>query len=293
MFRIGIITLACALNFGIVTVSGANTAHDRVGSALEVSAAPATTIVSESPANSIDYARNLFFQGEYEKARQAGEALGVSQGSAQGYALAAEAMSAQIMLGLLDKPHKQSKRAFALAQKAIALDPEDQDAIMQYTLTYGFVTRTSLPLTAWRKKYPMKSLALIEGLQTDFPEDPRADALLAAWHLGVVRKTGVKNGEKWFGARLDQGIELYESAIRRAPDDIIIHSHFALTRFVIDPENYAKETQELLEKIAAMPAMTAIDRDVQSRMVEILDNFDNPKVAIKKSENFLDSKARA
>jgi len=289
MFRMGVITLACVMSLGLSAQSWANNAHDSLDAAVKAASDQTHITNSEIPSDPLNHARGLFFNGDYEHARQAGEALE----SAPGYALAAEAMSAQIMLGLLEKPHKQSKRAFALAQKAIALDPENTDAILQYALTYGFVTRTSMPVTAWRKKYPMKSLALIKGLQADFPEDPRADALLAAWHLGVVRKTGVKNGEKWFGARLDQGIELYESAITRAPDDIIIHSHFALTRFVISPKDYNLQTRELLEKIVNMTASTAVERDVQSRMAEILDDFDNLKGAVKKSENFLDSKSRA
>ena len=289
MFRMGVITFVCVMSLGLNAKVWANKAHDSADLALKTVSDQSLPLLAENPSDPLNHARGLFFSGDYEKARQAGEALD----SAPGYALAAEAMSAQIMLGLLEKPHKQSKRAFALAQKAIALDPENTDAILQYTLTYGFVTRTSTPVTAWRKKYPMKSLALIKGLQSDFPKDPRVEALLAAWHLGVVRKTGVKNGEKWFGARLDRGIELYESAIARAPDDIIIHSHFALTRFVISPKDYNLQTRELLEKIVNMSAGTAVERDVQSRMAEILDNFEDLKTAVKKSENFLDSKSRA
>jgi len=276
MVRGSYISLICLLGVSICTPAYANSL---------ASTLPLAEISTQDEVVRLEQVKALFRSGAYHQARMEGQALGTSDS----LALAAEALSAQIMLGLVDKPHKQSMQAVDLAKQALDIDPDNPDAIMQYALTYGFLTRTSKPLTAWRKKYPNKSLQIIEMLRKTFPGDPRGDALLAAWHLGVIRKTGLKNGEKWFGADLDTGLELYEMASLRAPDDIIISSNFAVARFVLAPEQYHSETRALLTDILKMPTATAIERDLQVRMTDILNHFDDIKTAVKKSEAFLDS----
>jgi len=103
--------------------------------------------------------------------------------TAEGYALAAESLSAQILLGEVRKLNKHSKQARELSEKALELDPALYDARLQYTLSDGFVTRTSGDLTAWRKKLPTKTLAKIQDFRAAYPDDAKGLALEGAWHL--------------------------------------------------------------------------------------------------------------
>jgi len=108
-------------------------------------------------------------------------------------------------VSLLSSRHTDTARsadgtARELSKKALELDPALYDARLQYTLSDGFVTRTSGDLTAWRKKLPTKTLAKIQEFRAAYPDDAKGLALEGAWHLGVIRKTGEKNGGKWFGA---------------------------------------------------------------------------------------------
>lgn len=228
--------------------------------------------------------RGLIASGEYEAARQLAETLA----SAEGYALAAESLSAQILLGEVRKLNKHSKQARALSEKALALDPALYNAQLQYVLSDGFVTRTSGDLTAWRKKLPSKTLAKIQAFRAAYSGDPKGAALEGAWHLGVIRKTGEKNGGKWFGASLAEGERLYAEARAAAPNDVLIETNYALSLLVLDRETYAPKVRSLLEAVATMPAPDDLYKKVQDKAAKILAASDDLKAMEKMAERFLD-----
>jgi len=237
----------------------------------------------------IDDVRALIASGEYEQAR----VLAAQIETSDGYALAAESLAAQILLGEVKKLNKHSKEARELAQMALELDPSSYDARLQYTLTDGFVTRTTGDMTAWRKKLPMKTRKAIQDFRADYPQDGRAMALEAAWHLGVIRKTGVKNGSKWFGASLEEGKALYQDAIVRRPDDIIIRANYfmAMQALAGKIDVYDPLRQKpILQEILGLDANTDLDKKVQARMRNVLDNIEDPKIVKNLAEKFLDGK---
>ncbi|WP_026942708.1 hypothetical protein [Hellea balneolensis] len=239
-----------------------------------------------SPAwgNSADEVRDLITAGDYETARQIAQNLD----TAEGYALAAESLSAQILLGEVSKLNKKSKEARELSEKALALDPSLYNAKLQYALADGFVTRTSGDITAWRKKLPSKTLAKIQGFRAAYPEDPKGLALEGAWHLGVIRKTGEKNGGKWFGASLAEGERLYAEARAAAPNDVLIETNYALSLLVLDVEAYGPQVAPILEAVATMPANDDLYRKVQSKAAKVLAAYVDDKRVKKLAEWFLD-----
>ncbi len=241
-------------------------------------------ISSSAWANSAADIRALIDSGNYAQAYEEGQSLN----TAEGYALAAESLSAQILLGEVDKLNKQSKKARALSEKALALNPSLYEAKLQYALTDGFVTRTSGDLTAWRKKLPTKTLANIESFRQEYPQDPLGMALEGAWHMGVVRKTGEKNGGKWFGASLSEGLRLYGLARKNNPDDILIETNYAMSLLVLNAKHYADYVRPVLENIGDLRPRTDLERKVQSRAVEVLNHYDKPKQVETLAAKFLD-----
>lgn len=223
-------------------------------------------------------------QGNYEQAYQATQNLE----TAEGLALAAESLNAQILLGDISKLNKTAKRARVYAQRSLDIEPDAYNARLQYALADGFVTRTSSDFKAWRKKLPQKTLKVVTEFEADYPDDPRAKALLAAWHLGVIRKAGVKNGEKWFGASLEEGQRLYSVAQRLAPQDILIATNYYMSLHVLDLDFDIAYKRQQLESILRMPAQSHIDRVVQSRVRDMLDIIGDPKAEKKMVERFLD-----
>ncbi|MEP1231697.1 MAG: hypothetical protein ABJG88_13575 [Litorimonas sp.] len=232
----------------------------------------------------IDDIQALVDAGQYEQARH----LATQMDTAEGYILAAESLSAQIMLGEVDKLNKHSKQARELAQMALHLDPDSYDAKLQYALADGFVTRTSGNLTAWRKNLPMKTYSSIQDLRQDYPNDARVIALEAAWHLGVVRKAGEKSGQKWFGASSLQGRELYNQAIELAPQNIIIRSNYVIGLLALKHEPDMADIKSNIEDVLLMTPNNYMETKVQQRMQEIYTNLNNKALCKKHAEDFLD-----
>ena len=235
-------------------------------------------------ANTAEDARELITLGDYETAR----AIAQNLNTAEGYAMAAESLSAQILLGEVDKLNKTSKQARELSERALALDPSHYNARLQYALADGFVTRTSGNLTAWRKKLPTKTLATIQEFRAAHPNDVKAMALEGAWHLGVIRKTGEKNGGKWFGASLAEGERLYAEARAKAPNDVLIETNYALSLLVLDAEKYGPQVRPILESVANMPAPDDLYRKVQSKAAKVLAAYGDMDEAEKLAGRFLD-----
>ncbi len=235
-------------------------------------------------ANSAAEVRTLIASGEYETARTLAQNLE----TAEGYALAAESLSAQILLGEVEKLNKRSKEARELSERALALDPALYNAKLQYALSDGFVTRTSGDITAWRKKLPSKTLAVIQDFRAAYPDDPKGLALEGAWHLGVIRKTGEKNGGKWFGASLAEGERLYAEARAKAPNDVLIETNYALSLLVLDVEKYGPQVKSLLEAVARMTAKDDLYRKVQGKAATVLAAYGDDKRVKKVAGRFLD-----
>lgn len=234
--------------------------------------------------NSAQEVRGLIASGNYETAQNLAETLE----TAEGYALAAESLSARILLGQVNKINKRSKQARKLSKKALEIDPTHYNAKLQYTLTDGFVTRTSGDLTAWRKKLPTKTLAIIQNFRIAYPDDAKGLALEGAWHLGVIRKAGKKNGGKWFGASLEEGQRLYAEARAKAPNDVLIETNYAMSLLVLDVEVYGPQVEPILQAVATLPAPDDLYRKVQEKAAKVLAAYGDDKRVKKLAARFLD-----
>jgi len=237
--------------------------------------------------NSAAEVRGLIAAGDYETARVTAETLQ----TAEGYALAAESLSAQILLGEVSKLNKRSKEARGLSEQALALDPAHYNARLQYALSDGFVTRTSGDITAWRKKLPSKTLAIIQEFRMAHPDDAKGLALEGAWHLGVLRKAGEKNGGKWFGASLAEGERLYALARAAAPNDVVIDTNYAMALLALDTKTYSPQMKPILEAVVTMPATDDLYKKVQSKAAMVLSHYGDDKKVKKLAGRFLDGKA--
>jgi len=233
-----------------------------------------------------DDIRGLIKSGDYTKALT----LASDIETAEGYILAAESLSAQIMLGEVDKLNKSAKRARKFAKMALELDPSSYDARLQYALAEGFVTRTTGNLTAWRKRLPMKSRKTIQNLRADYPQDARVMALEAAWHLGVIRKTGESSGQKWFGASTANGHNLYQAAIARAPQDIIIRTNYIMGLLALKAEPDAALIKTHLDALMLMVPQTDAEMKVKNHASLVHASLTDMDLAKTQAEQFLDGK---
>lgn len=226
--------------------------------------------------------------GDYTAAQTQAEQLG----TADGFALAAEAILTEVMLGQAESNKKQSKKARELAEAALSLDSAHQNARLQYAIADGFVTRETGDMSAWMKKLPQKTYAIAQAYRTDFPDDPRGDALLGAWHLAVVRKAGDGNARKWFDASVADGVDLFNSALTAAPQDPTIAVNYAFALIALDEEDMPDLgiAKTWLERSVAMPGEDHLTLTMKRYAAEALLRLEDRKVARKYVDDFLDGK---
>lgn len=227
--------------------------------------------------------------GEYEKVYELGTTLETSKG----YAFAAEALARQVMLGEAKNLKKSSKEARKLAKKSLELDQMNQNALLQHAITDGFVARLSSDVSAWMKKLPQKSFALIETYRDTYPDDARGDALLGAWHLGVARKAGDSNAQKWFGASISEGQRLYDMAIAKEPNDPIIAVNYAFALMALKESEFQDWTLSklLLSKAILVEPTDDLTEKVIDKAKAVLAIIDNEDAARLNAEAFLDGES--
>jgi len=198
--------------------------------------------------------RAKLMQGDFAAAYTQAERLE----TAEGKALAAEILLTEIMLGKAKKNKKQAKLARKIAEKALKIDPKNQNARLQFAIADGFVTRETGDVSAWMKKLPQKTHKIIQAYRTDFPDDPRGDALLGAWHLAIARKAGEKNARKWFDASIAEGRALFLASRDKQPEDVVIGLNYAFSLLALEESDFA-DTQEARLILMELETMTPLD----------------------------------
>lgn len=228
--------------------------------------------------------RQLFDKGDYKAVIKAGKDMK----TAQGLSFASEAMSAQVLLGQVNKRRKTATRARKLAQKALKIDADSKEAIVQYALARGFETQSSSPMRVWRKGLIKKSKEAIIEVQETFPEDARGDALMGAWHLGIVRRAGEDRALDWFEATESEGIAFYEKSLLKRPDDIIILANFATALLAIDSERNLSKAKLLAQRAYAAKPGNALEMAVQTRLTKLQPLFGDSAALKAMAETILD-----
>lgn len=232
--------------------------------------------------------RSQMTSGKYSEAFGAVKDLS----SADGQALAAEILLSEIMLGKAEKNKKQAKRARKRAEAALELDPSHQNARLQHAIADGFVTRETGNVSAWMKKLPQKTHAVVQAYRDDFPNDPRGDALMGAWHLAIARKAGNKNAEKWFDASIAEGRNLFLAARNSEPNDIVIGVNYAFSLLALDHDDFpeTEEAEQILSQMIALQPKDYLGEVLQGYAKEALLRIDDRDEVEDYVGRFLDGK---
>lgn len=217
--------------------------------------------------------RVKLMQGEYAAAFAEAEKLK----TADGQALAAEVLLTEIMLGRAKKNKKQARLARKIALQAFEIDPDHQNARLQYAIADGFITRETSNVSAWMKRLPQKTHAIVKDYRDDFPDDPRGDALLGAWHLAIARKAGDKNAIKWFDASIADGRSLFLAARAEQPKDVVIGLNYAFSLLALGDDDL-KDTEEarlILIDLASMRPEDHLGKTLQAYGREALTRIED------------------
>jgi hypothetical protein len=243
-------------------------------------------LIPFAEASSLSEVKELFFIGRFDEA----QTEAIKMNTAEGYAIASESLLAQILLGEVGKLNTHSKLARSLAKKAITLDPSLYNAQLQYAISDGFVTRTSGAIKAWQKKMPSKTLTTIKKFREMYPNDALGLALEGAWHLGVIRKVGEKNGRDWFGASLDEGVNLYNKAIAISSDDTLIEVNYAMSLLAVDANRWRPLAEGLLLNGTNRDEQDYLSKQVKLKSMEVLRVISDDKKSKAYAQKFLEGK---
>jgi hypothetical protein len=207
----------------------------------------------------------LYRRGDYAAAIAAAEA----QNTAESLTLAARVTLAEA--NLRDTPCVPClKRGEALAQRAIAADPNRAEAYMWYSVALGYQARLLSLLQAQSGKYGERSKAALDKALQLEPRNGQLLASLGGWHIEVVRIGGSLLASALYGAKLQTGIDLYRRGIAADPERLMLPYQFALSLSGYDLNRYRGEIESNLQRTIGLMPDNAYEVVIKQRAGQLL-----------------------
>ena len=217
-----------------------------------VMAGPMQAELEAPPSASIEQARELFENGDFERA-----AAVARQCDAPGAdALAARATLSQgDFYGTLVTRRQIFLEAEADARRAIARDPQDPEGHLYLALALGFLGRVDGSLVAHFAGYADEARKEIdEALKLD-PQSAWAHALDG----GLI-------GEQMYGASPEKGIAAFREALALQPGNAAIAYQFALQLLALGGATYRAEALRVLVRSLEPEEGNAVQRLARQRV---------------------------
>jgi hypothetical protein len=238
-------------------------------------------LIIATPAAATSTPRDLLQAGDYQDAR----VTALAQDTVDGFNVAAEVMAAEIMLMRVDDAKDHAKDALKLTDRALDRDPANVEALFLKALHTGFRTRSSSAFAILMKGLVGDTYDAIEAFAAAAPDDPRADALYGAWHLGIVRAVG--DGK--FGASLSEGLAHYDRAVTAMPTDIVVMGNYAFSLIVMEEPALLPRATELLRQIDGVDPKDATETETKARMMSLLAVIDDPAALKSRAKGLLNT----
>jgi len=210
----------------------------------------------------VQEAWRLYHQGEFEKAAEAGLKAGIA-----GYIAANKATA--IYANYLEKDAAKKLALFEevarRAEEQQKSEPKNPNAYYLHAYALG---RYSQGISV------VKALAQgLGGKIKDIKLEPRhADAHIAlgAYHAEVIDKVGAMVGGLTYGAKKDEGIKHFTTAIKLNPDSAIARIEYANALVMMFGKSKLDEASKLYEDAAAGKPLDAMERlDVELAKAEL------------------------
>ncbi len=220
-------------------------------------------LLAAPPENSALF--SLYAQGRYEEAMRQGAAAG----DAAGFAIAARAAMADAMM----KPApclECLKRGEAYARRAIAADKDAPDGHVWLAAALGYEARIVGLVRARLDNDPAQARENLETALRLQPDNAYALAALGGWNVEVVRACGKFLARKLYDASLEQGMSLFDRAVRAAPRNVAVRYQIALSLAGLDRNTHSGRIENELEAAIRAAPETAYEKFVQTRAGELL-----------------------
>lgn len=208
-------------------------------------------------------ALRLYVAGQYAAAADIAQQ---ESHSSESLAFAARAALAACVVG--GDGEVMLQRAERNARAALALNPDSVDARLQLAVVYGMRGRRASLAEAFARNYAPRGRRLIDEALALAPASAEAEAVLGAWHLEIIRRSG-RVGAITYGARVGEGIAAFERARTLAPDNAAIALQYALALAELDAAQHSERIGLLLnaiQELTPLDALEAYSQSVASRL---------------------------
>ncbi len=221
-------------------------------------------VLAASPAESTSLFA-LYAQGQYDEAMRQGAATG----TAMGFAIAARAAMADAMMR--PAPCLEClKRAEAYARRAVAADRDAADGHVWLAAALGYEARIVGLVRARLDNDPAQAKANLDDALKVQPDNAYALAALGGWNVEIVRAGGKFLANRLYGASIEQGMTLFDRAVRAQPRNVAVRYQIALSLAGLDAETHRGRIDSELEAAIRATPETAYEKFVQGRAAELL-----------------------
>lgn len=169
-----------------------------------------------------------------------------SEGSPDALAFAARARIAEAIMRN-DPCMDCLMKAQAMAQSAIAGDPNLAEGYVQLAIAIGFRGRLVSTFEAQSESLAEKGRAAIDQALKLDPRNSWARASLGGWHLEIVHRAGSILASVVYGANEEDGLANFRAALAEEQGSLLLHYHYALSILALDVERFRHEALETLQ----------------------------------------------
>ena len=220
-------------------------------------------------AQPIEDARAAFREGRFLEAAQLGEA----DGTADGYALAAQSLA---VYGHYAAPEDDRdavlERAAELGEAATGAGPANAEAHFQAAHALGRRALSIGRLSALREGLAGRIREYLESALAIRPDFADAHAALGSWHADIADAGRIA---RWmFGADREEAIIHFERALELAPDSKVVLLEYALRLPELDRDNGRERAREMLSRAVELPAPDAYGEFILGDVAEALASLD-------------------
>ncbi len=158
----------------------------------------------------------------------------------------------------------------ARCEELQAAEPRNANAFYLYAYAMG---RYSQGISVTKALAQGLGGKVRDALQTALKLQPRhADAHIAfgAWHAEIIDKVGGMIGGVTYGAKRDEAIRHYETALELNPESAIVRTEYADGLVMLEGKKALKRAEQLYAEAAAFEPMDAMERlDVEQARSEL------------------------
>jgi len=145
-------------------------------------------------------------------------------------------------------------RAIAMAQRQIAADPGNREALMQHAAGIGYRGKLTRNLGDAKT-----SRRLFEALAKTNPRDPEIQLLLAGWHLDAIADVGAFLAGAVIGAHSGKGLAALDRSVALGQGRAFFPGFAAMMRIRQDKDDIAR-ARMLAEAALVGDVPTMLDR---------------------------------